>query len=92
MDIKEEGVLCKKDVQAKEDILIKGKYFCVESPLCLHEAGKEGYLKQKKGEASVWLEWKSKMSTCKGMKIVKGRRKWKQLLLSWNPAKSPRGG
>ena len=63
--------MCKKDVQAKEDILRKGKYFCVESPLCLHEAGKEGYLKQKKGEASVWLEWKSKMSTCKGMKIVK---------------------
>ena len=48
MDIKEEGVLCKKDVQAKENLLRKGKYFCVESPLCLHEAGKEGYLKQKK--------------------------------------------
>ena len=56
MDIEEEGVLCKKDVQAKENLLRKGKYFCVESPLCLHEAGKEGYLKQKKGEASVWLE------------------------------------
>ena len=47
---------CVKDVQAKEDLLRKGKYFCVESPLCLHEAGKEGYLKQKKGEASVWFE------------------------------------
>ena len=69
---------CVKDIQAKEDILRKGKYFCVESPLCLHEAGREGYLKQKKGEASVCLELKSKMSTCKGMKIVKGRSKRKQ--------------
>ena len=33
--------------------LRKGKYFCVESPLCLHEAGKEGYLTQKKGERSL---------------------------------------
>ena len=58
MDIKEEGVLCKKDVQAKENLLRKGKYFCVESPLCLHEAGKEGYLKQKKKvkQVSGWSE------------------------------------
>ena len=57
IDIRKEGVLFKKDVQAKEDILIKGKYFCVESPLCLHEAGKEGYLKQKKvKQVSGWSE------------------------------------
>ena len=57
IDIRKEGVLCKKDVQAKEDFLRKGKYFCVESPLCLHEAGKEGYLKQKKVKlVSGWSE------------------------------------
>ena len=89
---------CVKDVQAKEDILRKGKYFCVESPLCLHEAGKEGYLKQKKGEASVWSknqrcqhakEWKLLKGEVKENKVSKKRE---QLLLCWNPAKSPRGG
>ena len=90
--------MCKKDVQAKEDILRKGKYFCVESPLCLHEAGKEGYLKQKNvKQVSGWSE-NRRCQHAKEWKLLKGEenenavsKKREQLLLCWNPAKSPRG-
>ena len=64
--------MCKKDVQAKEDFLRKGKYFCVESPLCLHEAGKEGYLKQKKVKQVFGCSENQRCQHAKEWKLLKG--------------------
>ena len=77
-----------KGWQAKKDILQKEKwkYFGVESPPCLHEAGSEVYLKHGKKEKKGKIGRKKERK--KGRKFLKERK----ILLCWKPGQSPWGG